>query len=81
MSHYYSHVNNNCSIIPRITYPLASTSLNSKQFKKLHAALHPAVIASKGFNRHFLNQLRYGSHKYSGLGLLNLEVEQDIQKN
>ena len=35
MSHYYSHVYNNCSIIPRIPYPLAATSLTSKQFKKI----------------------------------------------
>ena len=80
MSHYYSHVYNNCSIIPRITYPLAATSLSNKQFKKLHASLYPTVIASKGFNRHFPTPLRYGSHKYSGLGLLNLEVEQGIRK-
>ena len=80
MSHYYSHVYNNCSIIPRITYPLAATSLTSKQFHKLHASLYPSVIASKGFNRHFPNQLRFGMHKYSGLGLINLEVEQGIRK-
>jgi len=46
MSHYYSHVYNNCSIIPTITYPLVASSLNSKHFYKLHAALYPAVIAS-----------------------------------
>ena len=80
MSHYYSYVYNNCSIIPQITYPLAATFLTSKQLQKLHAALYPAVIASKGFNSHLPNQLRYGSHKYSGLGLLNLEVEQGIRK-
>ena len=80
MSHYYSHVYNDFSIVPRITYPLPATSLTSKQFKKLHVALYPTVIASKWFNRHFPNQLHYGSHKYSRLGLLNLEVEQGIQK-
>ena len=80
MSHYYSHVYNNCSIIPRITYPLAATSLTSKHFQKLHASLYPSVIASKGFNRYFPNQLIFGIHKYSGLGLLNLEVEQGIRK-
>ena len=80
MSHYYSHVYNNCSIIPRLTYPLAATSLTSKQFQKLHASFYPSVISSKGFNRHFPNQLRFGMHKYSGLGLINLEVEQGIRK-
>ena len=80
MSHYYSHVYNNFSIIPRLTYPLVAISLTSKQFAKLHAALYPAAIASKGFNRHFSNQLSYDSHKYSGLGLLNLEIEQGIRK-
>ena len=50
MSHYYSHVYNNCSIIPRITYPLAATSLSNKKFKKLHSSLYPTVIAIKGFN-------------------------------
>ena len=39
ITHYYSHIYNNCSIIPRITYPLAATSLTSKQFKKLYASL------------------------------------------
>ena len=80
MSHYYSHVYNNCSIIPKITYSLAATSLSNKQFKKLHTSLYPTVITSKGFNRYFLTPLRYGLHKYSGLGLLNLEVEQGIRK-
>ena len=80
MSHYYSYVYNNCSIMPRITYPLATTSLSNKQFKKLHASLYPTVIASKGFNRNFPTPLRYRLYKYSGLGLLNLEVEQGIQK-
>ena len=80
MSHYYSYVYNNCSIIPWIIYPFAATSLTSKYFNKLHTTLYSAVIASKRFNRHFPNPLRYGSHKYSGLGLLNLEVEQGIRK-
>ena len=80
MSHYYSHIYNNYSIIPRITYPLAATLLTSIQFKKLHASLYPTVIAIKGFNWHFPTPLQYGSHKYSGLGLLNLEVDQGIWK-
>ena len=80
MSHYYSHVYNNCLIIPRITYPLATSSLTSKHFNKLHTALYPTVIANKGFNRHFQNPLRYGLHKYSGLGLLDLKIEQGIRK-
>ena len=80
MSHYYSHVYNNCLIIPRITYPLATSSLTSNHFNKLHTALYPTVIANKGFNRYFQNPLRYGLHKYSGLGLLDLKIEQGIRK-
>ena len=80
MSHYYYHVYKNCSIIPRIIYPLTASSLTSKPFTKLHTAFYPAVIASRGFNRHFPTPLRYSLHKYSGLGLLDLDDEQGIRK-
>ena len=50
MSHYYSRVYNICSIIPRLSYPLAVTSLNSKQLTKLHVVFYPTVIVSKEFN-------------------------------
>ena len=80
MYHYYSHIYNNYSIIPRIPYPLAASSLTNNHFNKLHVALYSAIIASKGFNRHFPIPLRYGLHKYSGLGILDLEVQQGIRK-
>ena len=80
ISHYYSYVYNNCSSIPKIIYPLAATSLTSKQFNNIHAMLYSAVITSKGFNKHWSKQLRRGQEKYSGIGLLEIEAEQGIRK-
>lgn len=80
LSHYYVRVYNQCSILPKLTYPLAITSLHSKQLNNIHNALYPTVIFSKRFNGHWQKQLKYCHHKYSGIGLLDLEVERGMRK-
>ena len=81
LSHYYSHVYNNCLIIPKLKYSLVAASLTNKHFNKMYDVLYPAVVASKSFNRHWPTQLRYDLHKYSGIGLWDIEIEQGIRKN
>ena len=58
LSHYYSHVYKNCSILPNIPYPLSVISLTSKHFDKIHTVLFPASIASKGCNRYWNTNTR-----------------------
>ena len=62
----------------KLTHPLALTSSNSKQCNNVYAALYPAIMLSKEFNRYWLEQLRYGQRKYSEIGLLDLEVEREF---
>ena len=38
------------------------------------------MIATKGFNRNWHIQLRYGKHEYCGLEILDLKVEQRLRK-
>ena len=80
LPHYYSHIYFKCKINPKLTYPLAATSMTEQQTERLHRKLYPEVIASKGFNRNWPTRLRYGNHKYSGLGLINYKVEQSVKK-
>ena len=37
-------------------------------------------MASKGFNRHWPEGLRYGNHKYCGLDLIDFRAEQRLRK-
>ena len=38
------------------------------------------MITAKGFNRNWIIPLRYGKHKYCGLEMLDLKVEQRLRK-
>ena len=42
--------------------------------------IHPEVIASKEFNHNWSHQLRYGKHKYNGLGIIDYRVEQKVKQ-
>ena len=76
----YSHIYFKCKINPNLTYPLAATSMTEQQTDKLHRKIYPEVIANKRFNRNWPTRIRYGCHKYSGLGLISYKVEQSVKK-
>ena len=80
LPHYYSHIYFKCKRNPKLTYPLAATSMTEQQTDILYRKFYPEVIASKEFNRNWPTRLRYGSHKYSGMGLINYKVEQSVKK-
>ena len=80
MPHYYAHIHQLCSINPKLTYPLVASSMSNTQLKSIQSIIHPSVIASKGFNRHWPEGLRYGNHKYCGLDLIDFRVEQRLRK-
>ena len=80
MPHYYGHIQQLCSINPKLTYSLVVSSMNNKLLKLIHSLIHPSVIASKGFNRNWPEGLRYGNHKYCGLEMLDYRVEQRLRK-
>ena len=76
----YSHIYFKCKINPNLTYPLAATSMTEQQTDKLHRKNYPEVISNKRFNRNWPTRIRYGCHKYSGLGLISYKVEQSVKK-
>ena len=80
MPHYYGHIQQLCSINPKLTYSLVVSSMNNKLLKLIHSLIHPSVIASKEFNRNWPEGLRYGNHKYCGLEMLDYRVEQRLRK-
>ena len=80
MPHYDAHIYQLCSINPKISYLLVTSSLNNKQLQSIHNIIYPSVIASKGFNRNWPESLRYGSHKFCGLEIMDYWVEQRLKK-
>ena len=62
-------------LLPKLTSPLTSTALTTKQYNKIESKFHPSVIAAMGYNRTWPNALRYGTHHYGGLQMKSLEVE------
>ena len=49
--HQYGHIYQQCSIDPKLSYPLLASFLTDKQIDSIHKLIHPLVIASKGLNR------------------------------
>ena len=76
MSHQHGHLYQQCSINPKLSYPLLASSLTDRQIESIHKIIHPSVIVAKGFNRNWPIPLQYGKHKYCGLEMLDLKVEQ-----
>ena len=62
-------------VLPKLTSPLTSAALDTKQYNKIEGAFHPSVIAAMGYNRTWPIVLRYGTHQYGGLQMKSLEVE------
>ena len=67
-------------VLPKLTSPLTSAALDTKQYNKIEGAFHPSVIAAMGYNRTWPIVLRYGTHQYGGLQMKSLEVEALIKK-
>ena len=67
-------------LLPKLTSPLTSAALTTKQYNKIEGAFHPSVIAAMGYNRTWPIALRYGTHLYGGLQMKSLEVEALIKK-
>ena len=42
MPHCYGHIHQLCSINPKLTYPLITSSINNKQLKSIHSLIHPS---------------------------------------
>ena len=80
MPHHYGHLHQQCTINPKLSYPLLASSLTDRQIESIHKIIHPSVIAAKGFNWNWHIPLRYGKHKYCGLEMLDLKVEQRLRK-
>ena len=80
LPHYYAHIFHQCKVNPKLNYPLAATSMTDEQLNSIQSRIHPEVIASKGYNRKWPRELRYGHHKYCGLGMQDYRVEQRLRK-
>ena len=80
MPHHYCHLYQQCSINPKLSYPLLASSLTNKQLDSIHKTIYPSVIAAKGFNRNWPIPLQYRKHKYCGLEMLYFKVEQRLRK-
>ena len=71
MPHQYGQNYQQCSINPKLSYPLLASSLSDRQIESIQKIIHPSVIAAKGFNRNWQTPLRYGKHKYCELEMLD----------
>ena len=80
LRHHYAHIFQQCKVNPKLNYSLAATSMSHAQINSIHHINHPKVIASKGYNRKWPRELRYGYHQYCGLGLQDYRVEQRLRK-
>ena len=80
LPHYYAHIFHQCKVNPKLNYPLATTSMSDEQIKIIHRRIHPEVIVSKGYNRKWPRELRYGHHHYFRLDMQNYRVEQRLRK-
>ena len=76
----YSHLYQECSINPKLFYPLLASLISDKQLDSIQKIIHPSVIVAKGFNRNWPKPLRHGKHNYCGLEILDLKVEQRLRK-
>ena len=81
MPHHYGHLYQQYFINPKLSYPLLTSSPTDKKLDSIQKIIHPSVIAAKGFNRNWPIPLRYGKHKYCGLEMLNLKIEQRLRKH
>jgi hypothetical protein len=68
------------SLFKSIEYVLPATSLTTTQCTTLNKAIHKKFISRIGINKHLPLSYRYAPKKYQGLGSLNVETQQLIEK-
>ena len=51
-----------------------------EQINSIQRKIHPEVVASKGYNKKWPRELRYGHQQYCGLGMQYYRVEQRLRK-
>ena len=78
LPHYYAHIFHKCKVNPKLNYPLAATFMSNEQINRIQRRIHLEVITSKGYNRKWPIELRYGHHNYCGLGMQDYRVEQRL---
>ena len=54
--------------------------MSDKKIDKIQQIIHPQVIACKGFNHNRPKAIRYGEHEFSGIALMDLQVEKRVRK-
>ena len=81
LPHYYAYICHQWKVNPKLNYPLAATYMYNKQINNIQIRFHPEVIASKGYNRKWPRELRYGHHYYCELGMQYYRVEQRLRRS
>ena len=67
-------------IFKSIDYTLPATSLTSSQCQHINAQLHKKYLPRIGIDSHMPLPYRYAPHIYQGLGSLNVQVKQFLEK-
>ena len=62
---YHAHIYQKCNINLKLTHHLTASFMSYIQLNNIQKLIHPEVIASKGFNRNWSHQLRYGKYTYN----------------
>ena len=57
--HYYAHIHQVWGINTKMIYPLAASSVTTKQFQTIQSRSYPKVLASMGYNIYWHSPLRY----------------------
>ena len=73
MPQYYTHVYLKSGINPKLTYPLAVSSVINKLLDAIQSRVHPEVTARKGYNY-------YWPKKYVAASTNSVEWEYKILK-
>ena len=68
-NNYQASIYLNSHFMPTLTYPSTSECFNTKQHETIESTILSTAIAKMGFDRTWPISLRYGSHKFGGLGI------------
>jgi len=67
-------------ISPKLEYPLAATTFNSKECNRIMSTYIPTILQKMGFPRNFPLAVAFGSKSDGGLGLHDPQVEQGLRQ-
>ena len=68
------------SIFKSVEYILPATSFNERQCNRIDAQIHNTFLPKIGVDTHLPLAYRYAPTRYQGLGSMNIEVQQLIEK-